>query len=146
MSEVAWQFEHTVECKVNRSFVWSFWTNVSNWERIEGKAVEWIRLHGPFALGTFGETKMPGQDPQKWKIAQIDPGHSATIEMAIAGALFHNEMILESISPNQTRIVQRMSLTGAKAQDLAEGMRVFETSAPQGLAKLAKAIELARSA
>lgn len=145
MSEAAWQFEHAVECKVNRSFVWSFWTDVSNWERIEGKAVEWIKLHGPFALGTFGETKMPGQEPQRWKIAQIDPGHSATIEMAVAGALFHNEMILESISPDQTRIVQRMSLTGEKALALAEGMKVFETSAPQGLAKLAKAIELARS-
>lgn len=144
MSEAAWQFEHAVECKVNRSFVWSFWTDISNWERIEGKAVEWIKLHGPFALGTFGETKMPGQEPQRWKIAQIDPGHSATIEMAVAGALFHNEMILESISPDQTRIVQRMSLTGEKAPALAEGMKVFETSAPQGLAKLAKAIELAK--
>jgi len=141
MSEAAWQFEHAVECKVNRSFVWSFWTDVSNWEHIEGKAVEWIKLHGPFVLGTFGETKMPGQDPQKWKITQINPGRSATIEMAVAGALFHNEMILESISLNQTRIVQRMSLTGTKAQDLAEGMRVFETSAPHGLAKLAKAID-----
>ncbi len=145
MSEAAWQFEHAVECKVNRSFVWSFWTNVSNWERIEGKAVEWIKLHGPFTLGVGGETKMPGQDPQKWKIVQIDPGHSATIEMAVAGALFHNKMIFKSISPNQTQILQRMSLTGAKAKDLAEGMRVFETSAPQGLAKLAEAIELARS-
>ncbi|MBX2873614.1 MAG: hypothetical protein KTR30_15980 [Saprospiraceae bacterium] len=145
MSKTAWEFQHFVECKAAKSFAWAFWTDVSNWERIEGKAVEWIKLHGPFTLGTFGETKMPGQEPQKWRIGQIDLGHSATIEMVIPGALFQNEMILESISPDQTRIVQRMSLTGDKAQDLAEGMRVFETSAPQGLAKLARAIEAANS-
>lgn len=143
MEEVAWQFQHSVECKAAKSFAWSFWTDVSNWERIEGKAVEWIKLHGPFALGTVGETKMPGQEPQKWRIGQIDPGHSATIEMTVAGAQFYSEMILESISPDQTRIIQRMSLAGDKAQDLAEGMRVFETSAPQGLARLARAIEVA---
>ena len=47
------------------------------------------------------------------------------------------------ISPNQIRIVQRMSLTGDQAHEFAESMRVFETSAPQGLAKLAKAIAAA---
>ncbi|WP_262696923.1 hypothetical protein [Ulvibacterium marinum] len=36
-----------------------------------------------------------------------------------------------------------MSLIGVKAADFAEGMRTFEASAPQGLAKLAKAIESA---
>ena len=143
MNETAWQFEHSVECNANKAFVWSFWTDVSNWERIEGKAVEWIKLNGPFVIGTSGVTKTPGRDPQYWKIAQLDPEHSATIEMSLEGAVFYNEMILESVSPDRTLITQRWSLAGPKASDLAEGMQMFEISAPQGLAKLAKTIESA---
>lgn len=143
MSNPAWQFEHSTDCNANNSFVWSFWTDVSNWERLEGKAVEWIRLEGPFVEGTSGATKMPGQDPQHWNITQLEPERSATIEMPLDGAVFYNVMAFESISPNQTRITQRMSLTGPKAPDFAKGMHAFEISAPQGLAKLASAIELA---
>ncbi len=138
-----WKFEHAVTCNANRSFVWSFWTDVSNWERLEGKAVEWITLQGHFEVGTSGVTKAPGQDPQQWKIVQLDPKHSATIEMHLDGAVFSNVMFFESVSPECTLIKQRMGLTGAKAPDFAKGMRIFEINAPQGLAKLAEAIEAA---
>ncbi|WP_425234718.1 hypothetical protein [Ulvibacterium sp.] len=141
MGDTAWKFEHSVECNSDKSFAWAFWANVSNWQRLEGKAVEWIKLKGPFAVGTSGATKTPGQEPYIWKITQLDPEHSATIEMPLDGAVFCNVMIMESIGPNHTRITQRLSLTGIKAVDFAEGMQTFETSAPQGLAKLAKAIE-----
>lgn len=143
MSETAWQFEHSIECNADRAFVWSFWTDVSNWERLEGDSVDWIKLDGPFAEGTPGATKTPGQDPLNWKIAQVDPERSATIEMPLDGAVFFNVMTLESVSANRTRITQRMSLAGEKASDIAKGMEMFETTAPQGLAKLAKTIESA---
>ncbi|MCB0628253.1 MAG: hypothetical protein R2824_30380 [Saprospiraceae bacterium] len=143
MSITAWQFEHSVVCNASRSFAWSFWTDVSNWERLEGATVEWIKIDGPFAAGTLGATKSPGQDPQYWKITQLDLERSATIEVTLDGAVFKNRMVLESITQEQTRIIQRMSLAGEKAAGFAEGMRMFETSAPQGLGKLAKAIESA---
>lgn len=141
MPDIIWQFEHSVECNSNKSFAWAFWTDVSNWERLEGKAVEWIKLHGPFAVGTSGATKAPGQEPYTWKITQLDPERSATIEMPLDDAVFCNVMMMESIGADRTQIAQRLSLTGIKAADFAEGMRTFETNAPQGLAKLAKAIE-----
>lgn len=141
MKDAAWEFQHSAECKASKSFAWSFWTDVSNWERLEGKAVEWIKIHGPFAVGTSGETKMPEQALQPWTITQMEPEHSATIELPVAGAVFVNEMHMESLSPQRTRITQRLSLTGEKAKELAGAMGMFETSAPQGLAKLARTIE-----
>ncbi len=143
MDDTAWQFEHSVECNSDKSFAWAFWTDVSNWERLEGNAVEWIKLEGPFAVGTSGATKTPGQDSYNWKITQLDPEHSATIEMPLDGAAFCNVMIMESIDSNRIQITQRLSLNGKKSADFAEGMQAFETSAPQGLAKLVKAIESA---
>ena len=141
MKDAAWEFQHSAECKASKSFAWSFWTDVSNWERLEGTAVEWIKIHGPFAAGTSGETKMPEQPPQPWTITQLEPEQSAIIEMPVAGAIFVNEMRMESLSPQHTRITQRLSLGGEKAQELAGAMGMFETSAPQGLAKLARTIE-----
>ncbi len=143
MNKPAWQFEHSVECNANKDFVWSFWTDVSNWERIEGKAVEWIRLDGPFATGSNGATKMPGQEPHHWKIAQLIPGSLGVIEMTLEGATFHNRMRVEALGAERTLITQTMSLTGPKAGDFAPGMQMFETTAPQGLAKMARAMEMA---
>ena len=50
-------------------------------------------------------------------------------------------MIFEIIDSEQTKINQRLFLKGIKAANFVEGMKLFEKTAPQGLAKLAKAIE-----
>ncbi len=141
MNDIVWQFEHAVECKATRSVAWSFWTDVTNWERLEGEAVEWIRIEGPFEEGARGATKSPGQDPYDWVIAELQHEEFAKIDLPLDGANFCNEMSMESLATDLTRITQRLSLSGPKAGPLVEGMKMFETSAPQGLAKLAKAIE-----
>lgn len=141
MSIPAWQFEHSVQCPAERSFVWAFWTDVANWERIEGEAVEWNRLEGPFAVGTRGGTKAPGQEPRSWAITQLEPQRSATIEMQLDGAIFANRIVFESLSEHRTRFAQRMTLDGPRVAELADGIRVFETTAPAGLARLASGIE-----
>lgn len=141
MSTTAWEFEHTVECSASRSFVWAFWTDVSNWERIEDDAVEWIRLEGPFEAGTRGVTKLPGQEPRSWVISRVAVQESAKIDMPVDDAVFVNQMTLESIDDGHTRIRQRLALEGEVPTELVEGMRTFESTAPEGLAKLASAIE-----
>ncbi len=144
MSTAAWEFEHSVECDANRSFVWAFWTDVSNWERIEGEAVESIRLEGPFEVGVQGSTKSPGQEPRHWSIAQLDFEKSATIEMPIDGARFNNRISLDSLPNDSTLITQRLSIEGAIPQTMLESMGTFESTAPMGLAKLASAITAAK--
>ena len=143
MDKTNWQFEHSVECNSERSFAWSFWTDVSNWEKLEGKAVEWIKINGAFMTGTSGSTKMPGQDAYNWTITQLDPQHFAIIEIELVGAIFSNKMVFKSLNPDFTRIIQRFSLNGKKAENYVNGMQMLETSAPQGLKKLALAIESA---
>lgn len=141
MEQAAWQFAHEVECNVHPAQAWAFWTDVSNWERLEGEAVEWIRLEGPFAEGSTGVTKMPGLPPQSWQIEKVVPGRSATIAITLEGATYRNRMVFEPVPENATRIIQVMSLTGEKAEAMAAGMTVFEESAPQGLKKLVGEIE-----
>lgn len=144
MTTPVWEFENSVECAASRPFAWRFWTNVSNWEEIEGDSIESIRLDGDFAVGTQGTTKAPGQEPRQWIISELVPERFATIEMALDGAVFSNRMTFDSVSSERTRITQRMALHGERAHTLVEGIRAFEMTAPQGLARLASAIEFAR--
>lgn len=135
-----WDFKHSVECEASRDFAWSFWTDVSNWERIEGQAVEWIRLEGPFRAGARGETKSPGQEPRHWTIVDVQAGFSATIAMKVHGATFLNQMNFESLLDNRTRITQRLSLHGEVPPEMLSLMQTFEATAPEGLAKMAAMI------
>lgn len=141
--EPAWSFEQSIECRAPRSFAWSFWSDVSNWERLEGDAVEYIRIEGPFEAGSTGATKMPGQDPHYWTISHLEDGISGTVDMPLEGALFKTKITFESTDEDRTSIKQQMSLSGPKANDMAPGMTIFEESAPLGLAKLSNAIEAA---
>ena len=136
-----WDFEHSVECEASRKFVWSFWTDVSNWKRLEGSAVEWIRLEGPFQAGSQGVTKSPGQEPRRWTIADIESEASATIEMPVNGAMFVNRVTFACLSVNRTRITQRLSLYGEVQTEMLTGIKTFEATAPEGLAKMASMIE-----
>lgn len=139
-NDAAAQFKHTVTCNAEKSVAWTFWTEVSNWELIEGDTVEWIRLDGPFAVGSKGMTKTPGQEPQHWKITQLEPEQSATIDIELPGATLHNTMRFKSIG-DQTLITQFMQLSGPEAAEFIEGMNMLKKSTPAGLTKLAKAIE-----
>ena len=145
MNNPAWQFEHSAEAAVPRWFAWEFWSDVSNWERIEGAGVEWIRLEGPFARGAIGATKMPGQDPQRWVISHLEVGRSATIEMSLVGAIFSIETRFEALDQGHTLINQHMTLNGERADEYVAATSIFEMSAPQGLAKLVAAMESAKS-
>ena len=71
----------------------------------------------------------------------MSPADSATIEIALDGAFFDNVMNIDATGPNQTRITQTLRLRGPNAASFQAGMNMFESSAPQGLAKLASAIE-----
>ena len=83
MSQPVWQFEHSVEVRASCAHAWAFWTVVSNWALVEGDAVEWIKLEGPFAPGARGATKVPGQEPRHWVISNVEAGKAATIQVQI---------------------------------------------------------------
>lgn len=136
------QFKHTVTCNADKSFAWAFWTQVSNWEKIEGDTVEWILLDGPFEVGSKGLTKTPSQHPQHWKIVELVKEDYATIEIELPGAFLHNTMRFKSLPGDLTLITQSMHLTGPNAGDFTEGMEMLKKTAPMGLAKLAKMIEM----
>jgi hypothetical protein len=87
---------------------------------------------------------MPGQEPMQWLIREVRPGRSWLQEMELPGALFVIQMHFDEIGEGRTRITQRLSLEGAGADKLLEGIRIFETTTPDGLKRIAAVIEEAQ--
>lgn len=106
MSSTAWEFQYSIETAAHPEFAWQFWTNVANWRDLE-PGVE-FELDGPFAPGTRGRTRMPGQEPRQWLICAVDPGRSWTQEMSLPGAAFMGSMQFEEVAKGRTRITQRL--------------------------------------
>jgi Polyketide cyclase / dehydrase and lipid transport len=142
MGPLAWEFQYSVEAAAPPEFVWSFWTNVANWKELE-PGVE-FDLDGPFAPGTHGCTRMPGQDSRHWWIRDVDAGRSWTQEMPLPGASLIVSMQFEEAAPGRTRITQRLWLEGEVDEPLLNGVRIFEDTTPGGLKRIAAAIEEAQ--
>ena len=82
-----WELRHSVIANANRQKVWEFVSNIDNLARIEGDAVESMTLDGPFQTGTRGATKMRGQAPTHWRLAEVEPPERATYERELSGAV-----------------------------------------------------------
>jgi len=143
MSTPKWEFQCSVETDAHPEFAWLFWTNVSNWRELE-PGVE-FELDGPFAAGTRGRTRMPGENPRHWLIRAVDPGRSWTQEMSLPGASFMVSMRFEEVGKGRTRITQRLWMEGGCSDALLDGVRLFETTTPDGLKRIAAIIEKAQS-
>ena len=141
MSE-AWEFEHTVECQASRDFAWAFWTNVANWEVVD-PAVEAVELDGQFAAGAKGVTKPRGSDPVEWRVMEVEDRRRALIEMPAPGAVLRCLLMFEDSPNGGTRITQRMSLGGERAEDYAWIGAEMEKGMPEGMRRLAEAIDKA---
>jgi hypothetical protein len=133
------EFEHSIECQVERDFAWKFWTNVDNWAVVD-PAVEWAKLEGPFIAGTMGRTKPRGADPNEWKLAEVEEGNRAVIEIAAPGATVKFHWGFVDIIGGGTRMTQKVTLEGERAAEYEEGMKGLENGIPSGMERLVEAM------
>jgi hypothetical protein len=134
----AWQFQTSLDCNASRHFVWSYWTNIANWDDPPAT----FHLDGPFAVGSRLTTILPGQSFQS-VIRDLKPDREATIEMQLPNAILSFHWKFESISEQGTRMTQRLALSGKDAKSFVAQASVLEQTAPEGMKKLAAAMERA---
>ena len=140
-----WELRHSVIANANRQTVWEFVSNIDNLARIEGDAVESMTLDGPFQTGTRGATKMRGQEPTHWRLAEVEPPERATMEMELPGAVVRFAWAYEELSDGRTRLTQHLVLEGPGAEAYVPFMEEhFVGNIPKGMERLAE--EVARYA
>jgi hypothetical protein len=119
------------------SFAWQFMTDLTNWNDPPAE----FALEGPFAEGTSGTTRMPGQPLTHWAIRRVDAGHSYTIDasdrLENASLLFHWRF--DSLSAQRTRLTQRVELSGENAAMYINDIRsAFEPNLEPGMMRIAE--------
>jgi hypothetical protein len=140
MNEIAWQLEHSVETDASPGFAWSYLTDVRNWNDPPAE----FMLDGPFAAGSQGTTLMPGQEPVRWHLSEVQAGQSYTIETDLQGATLSFRWRFDAVSDRTTRLTQRIVLTGPNAAAYAEDIeRSFGANLQSGMERIATTIATA---
>jgi hypothetical protein len=142
MSKIGWEMSHSVETNASPVFAWDFWTNIANWADPPAK----FELDGPFADGSRGTTRLPGQEPLHWFIREVSPYNAATIEMQLKGAALLFDWRFVKLADGRTKLTQRVALTGVNADVyLSQVKSTFPARLPEGMNKLAAAMANAYS-
>jgi len=139
MSEPAWEFQYSIECNATRQFAWRFWTDIANWNDPPAK----FDLDGPFQTGARLTTTLPGETLYS-VIRDLQPEREATIEMQLADAILSFHWKFEKLTADRTQITQRLVLSGANAKSFVAQATAMEASVPDGMKKVAAAIERAQ--
>jgi len=134
---VVCQLQHSVEVEVSCSFAWTWRTNIENWDDPPAA----FQLHGPFAKGTRGTTRLPGQEPLRWQIREVRPDTFFVIDMPLDRAVLTFEWVFEPIEQHRTRITQRVTLSGDNAAAYADQVRTgFGATLAEGMRRVAEAL------
>jgi hypothetical protein len=137
MAILPWEITHSVEANASLAFAWQYWTNVANWDDPPAE----FELDGPFATGSRGVTRLPGQEPLHWLIREVIPPNAATIELSLDGAELSFEWRFVELADGGTRLTQRIVLKGEKADMyLSQVKPVFSDNPPHAMNKLAMAM------
>jgi Polyketide cyclase / dehydrase and lipid transport len=142
---MTWELKHSVVANANRQAVWAWHSNVDNWARFEGDAVESITLDGLFQAGTRITTKMPGQEPRYSTLTVVEPPGRSVIQMELPDAVLRFEWTFDELSDRQTRLTQHITLEGPRAEEYVPMMEeFFAPNIGKGMARIAE--EIARQA
>ena len=142
---MSWELKHSVIANANRQTVWEFVSNVDNLARIEGDAVESMTLDGPYQAGSKGTTKMRGQEPIHWRLAEVEPPGRTVTEVKLTEAVVRFIWTYEELPDDRTRLSQHIVLEGPGAEAYVPVMEEhFAPNVAKGMEKLAE--EIARYA
>jgi hypothetical protein len=137
MATVPWEITHSVETNASPEFAWHYWTNIANWNDPPAE----FALDGPFAIGSRGATRLPGQEPLYWFIREVAPPNAAMIEMSLDGAGLSFEWRFVGLADGSTRLTQRIELKGEKADMyLLQVKAAFTANIADGMNRLATAM------
>jgi len=142
MNDAAWEITHSVYANATPAVAWSYMTNVANWDDPPAT----FELDGRFAVGSRGTTRMPGQEPWHWRVREVSPMKSYTIEMALDGAAISFEWRFDGLADGGTQLTQQIVLNGENAGAyVAQVQLAFTPNLAAGMNKIAAAMEWAEA-
>jgi hypothetical protein len=125
VNDIVWEIEHFVDTNVTLVFAWTYMTNVANWDDPPAR----FELDGPFAVGSRGTTRIPGQEARQWRLREVKPMTSYVFEMPLDRAAISFEWRFDARGDGKTRLTQP----------------VFTSNLAPGMARITAAMERSQS-
>jgi hypothetical protein len=136
MKNIACKLEHSVEAEVTTSFAWSWRTDIKNWDDPPAISARW-----PVRQWILGRTLLPGQEPLRRQIREVQPGAAFTMEVLLDGAVIAFEWLFNAVSNHRTRSTQRIVLSGDNARAYVNQVQAgFGSNLPEGMKRIADAM------
>ena len=139
---VQWLLDHAEVTSADRAFVWRYLSDVGNWSDPPASFV----LHGPFADGARGETRVPGGTQVAWVLRAVRPREGYATEAELEGAVLVCEWSFADEPGGGTVLRQRIGLKGPAADASAGAVReAFGASLAGGMRRIAGLLDAACS-
>jgi hypothetical protein len=91
-----------------------------------------------------GQTLLPGQEPWRWQIREVQPGVAFNIEVPLDGAMITFQWLFDPVSTHRTRITQRIVLSGDNAMSYMKQVQAgFGSNLANGMKRTAEAMATA---
>ncbi|MEU5795151.1 polyketide cyclase [Streptomyces sp. NPDC047813] len=133
-----WDYEHSIETSATPEAIWRVWADVENWGTWNAE-IEKIEINGPFAAGTQITMTPPGDDPVLLLIAEAVEDELFVDEARFNGLLLRTTHRIDRIDQDRIRVVYRMEITGAGADEVGPQIGPGITADwPDTMAALAK--------
>jgi polyketide cyclase/dehydrase/lipid transport protein len=140
VNDVVWEIAHSVDANASPAFAWNYMTEVSNWDDPPAQ----FELNGPFAIGSRGTTRFPGQEPMHWHILSVRRRERYILEMPLDRAVVLFEWRFEALNSARTRLTQHIVLRGENAAAyVAQLESAFSLNLASGMNKIAMAMQSA---
>ncbi|MDQ0581265.1 SRPBCC family protein [Streptomyces rishiriensis] len=111
-----WEYEHDVETEATPEAIWRLWADVERWGAWNAE-IEKIEISGPFAAGSRITMTPPGDEPIVLRIAEAVEGELFVDEARFGDLLLRTTHRVDRIGHERTRVVYRMEITGAGADE-----------------------------
>ncbi|MEA2636267.1 MAG: hypothetical protein QOH92_3034 [Chloroflexota bacterium] len=133
-----WTYEHSIETDATPESIWPLYSDVPAWPRWD-QGLEWVTLSAPFAAGSTGSLKVPGQDPLPFTILKVRPWEGFSDETYVPGLAIRFDHALVLTAAGKTRITHRVVITGPAAEDVGPELGPQITAdVPEAMESLAR--------
>jgi uncharacterized protein YndB with AHSA1/START domain len=112
-----WAHEHTAETAASPQAVWRVLRDLDQWGSWD-TSLEWVRLHGPFQVGSTVTMKPKGQDPIASVIVQATKNRVYADETSMGGVTLRFSHTLQPQEGGGTRVTHRLEITGPAADQV----------------------------
>lgn len=112
-----WVHEHTGETDASPEAVWRVLRDLDEWPSWD-TSMEWVRLQGPFGVGSEVRMKPIGQDAITSTIVEASENEVYADETTLSDVTLRFSHRLERRPAGGTRVVHRLEITGPAAGEV----------------------------